>query len=215
MSRYSIQLMIVALPWLMQARKASINDISMNYAWFFSGSLVMTVLAAKVLSNLKIKSSLIISIIVVSLLSFASLLIVEPTNIAIIRFLQGGVLAFLRPLSKIWLIEFKAQNLSVEELATRSSWSQILISIGTILGGWFGVRLGMIAGGMQELVIFSAVLFLTPMALFIVAFVIYFITHKEKEEISISTQNSVRKIHRRHRCMVALNFSFKCQNYYW
>ncbi|BBH54366.1 MFS transporter [Fluviispira sanaruensis] len=188
LSRYSIQLMIVALPWLMQARKASMNEISMNFAWFFTGSLVMTFLAAKVLSSLNIKSSLIISIIIVSLLSFASLLIIEPTNIAIIRFLQGGVLAFLRPLSKIWLMEFKAHNLSVQDLATRSSWSQILISVGTILGGWFGARLGMITGGMQELVTFSAILFLTPMLLFIVAFAIYFLAYNEKDKINPSSE---------------------------
>ncbi len=188
LSRYSIQLMIVALPWLMQARKASMNEISMNFAWFFTGSLVMTFLAAKVLSSLNIKSSLIISIIIVSLLSFASLLIIEPTNIAIIRFLQGGVLAFLRPLSKIWLMEFKAHNLSVQDLAKRSSWSQILISVGTILGGWFGARLGMITGGMQELVTFSAILFLTPMLLFIVAFAIYFLAYNEKDKINPSSE---------------------------
>ncbi|WP_186648394.1 MFS transporter [Fluviispira vulneris] len=193
LSRYSIQLMIVALPWLMQARKANMNDISMNFAWFFTGSLVMTFLAAKVLSHLNIKSSLIISIVIVSLLSFASLLIIEPTNIAIIRFLQGGALAFLRPLSKIWLIEFKAQKLSVQDLATRSSWSQILISVGTILGGWFGARFGMITGGMEELVLFSAILLLSPMLLFIVAYVIYFLAHKEKEKIKTSSDKSAKE----------------------
>ncbi len=78
------------------------------------------------------------SILVTCILTFASLFILDLVFFAFIRLLQSSVLAILRLLSKIWLLEFNAENLTAKEITLRSSWSEIIVSISMGLGSFLG-----------------------------------------------------------------------------
>lgn len=138
MSRYSIQLMLVALPWILQNRGVSMLEISATLGFFYAGSLIMGILSTRIINRLNAHRTLQILIIAQSLLAGAVFLTTDITMITFLRFFHGIALGLLRPLNQIWLLEVMVEDVTAEQRAKRASYSQVVIALGMAVGSFLG-----------------------------------------------------------------------------
>ncbi len=137
MSRYSIQLMLVALPWILQSRHVSMLTISVTIGFFYAGSLLAALVASQVAGKIRVRETLQVVILLQGIFSAAALFSVDITLLSLMRFLQGVSVGTLRPLSQIWLLEVAGDE-TAEQRAKTAAYSQVVVSLGMAAGSFLG-----------------------------------------------------------------------------
>ncbi len=137
MSRYSIQMMLVALPWILQSRNLSMLTISVTIGFFYAGSLLAALVASQVAGRIRVRQTLQIVILLQGIFSAAALFTSNLALLSLVRFLQGVSVGALRPLSQIWLLEVAGDE-TPEQRATTAAHSQVVVSLGMAAGSFLG-----------------------------------------------------------------------------
>jgi len=137
LTRYSLQLMTVALPWVLQMRGEHLNAIAGSFIVFFSGSLLAAFWISKKIKSLDIPVVLVQMIILQAALSALCFWITTPWLLYLIRFIQGFSLGALRPVNQIWVNEHQNELCRIA-LTKRSTFSQVMVSAGILAGSALG-----------------------------------------------------------------------------
>ena len=146
MTRYSIQLMIVSLPWLLQKNNVPITSISLTLSLFYAGSLLAALIGGRYLEHMNIRTALITVLISQAVVTSACFFTDEMAIIGLLRFAQGAFTGILRPLNQIWLLEyFSGENVAGQ--TRRSTFGQVAIAIGSALGNFLGATAAMKENG--------------------------------------------------------------------
>ena len=117
LSRYYLQVMLIALPWILQNQYIAIDEISYIIGIFFWGSilssLVFAIYAHK-LNTIKWLKSVLLLLSLISIICFFTL---NFKILLILRFFQGCLNGLLRPLNQIWLQDRAGLQSSAHDLS--------------------------------------------------------------------------------------------------
>ncbi len=141
LTRYALQLMTVALPWMLQAQSNSIDSIASTFIFFYLGSLLAGSLALKFVREIRVRDGLAISLLLQGILSALCFVCADSMGLALIRFGQGFVLGWARPSNQIFINEYQS-DFSRDALKKRAIFSQVGITVGMIFGSGLGAAIG-------------------------------------------------------------------------
>ncbi len=168
MTRYSIQVMLIALPWILQTKNISLSEISLTLGSFYCGSLITGIFATKIIRGRSIDSILRLCIALQAIVSAGCFFTSNLQLLFILRFFQGAFLGLLRPVNQIWLIELKSER-DPSKTAQVATYSQVLIALGMALGGYFGALSGRFSSSAFEAIVFAVAISILP-AIFVLCF---------------------------------------------
>lgn len=157
LSRYSTQVLVISIPWLLQAQGIGLAEISAALLPFYAGSLVFSALASLRAGRWNLPRALALVLFLQGLFSSLCLLSDSVTWLAMFRFLQGAATGLSRPLAQLWALECEAsEQASPERKMQVQVLVQVAIALGMALGSQVGVLLGRAQGGLG--VVLAAVL---------------------------------------------------------
>ncbi len=149
LSRYSTQVLVISIPWLLQAEGVGLADISAALLPFYAGALVFSALASVWGARWPLARALFAVLVLQGLFSLLCLLATSVTWLAAFRFLQGAATGLARPLSQLWALERQADaQASPERKMQINVFVQVAIALGMALGSFAGVLLGREGGGL-------------------------------------------------------------------
>jgi len=149
LSRYSTQVLVISIPWLLQAQGVGLADISAALLPFYAGALVFSALASVWATRWPLARALVAVLVLQGLFSILCLLSTSVTWLAAFRFLQGAATGLARPLSQLWALERQADaQASPERKMQINVFVQVAIALGMALGSFAGVLLGREGGGL-------------------------------------------------------------------
>lgn len=143
LTRYALQLMTVALPWVLQLQNQKMDSIASSFIFFYLGSLIAGGLALRYSDQLRVRDSLAITLFLQGVLSAACFFFTDPLTLATLRIAQGFILGLARPANQIFINEYRFEE-SKEVLKKRSIFGQVAITVGMILGSGLGSMIGLL-----------------------------------------------------------------------
>lgn len=154
LSRYSTQVLVIAIPWLLQAQGVGLADISAALLPFYAGSFLFSAIASVRPPTWNLPLTLVAVLALQGLFSLLCLLSMSMAWLAVFRFLQGAATGLSRPLAQLWALE---RDTSAQASAGKKMqvnvFVQVAIALGMALGSHVGVMLGRERGGLGFLVL--------------------------------------------------------------
>lgn len=148
LSRYSTQVLVISIPWLLQGQGVGLAEISAALLPFYAGSLVFSALASWRAPAWNVPRALMAVLVLQGLFSLLCLLTGSVAWLAVFRFLQGAATGVSRPLAQLWALECEAGERSTPERKMQVNvFVQVAIAAGMAMGSYVGVMLGREAGG--------------------------------------------------------------------
>lgn len=149
LSRYSTQVLVISIPWLLQAQGVGLADISAALLPFYAGALVFSALASVWATRWPLARALVAVLVLQGLFSLLCLLSTSVAWLAAFRFLQGAATGLARPLSQLWALERQADAQATPERKMQINvFVQVAIALGMALGSLVGVLVGSEGGGL-------------------------------------------------------------------
>lgn len=140
LTRYAIQLMLVAMPWVMQSSGFGMNVIAGTLLAFFVGSLLGGLSVPVLFRRVRPDPLMRFAILGQAVISALCLFDFDLNSLQALRFGQGLMLGILRPVNQVWLLEFRRHE-KPSDAARSTTYSQVLIALGmalaNLLGGLF------------------------------------------------------------------------------
>lgn len=143
LSRYSTQVLVISIPWLLQAQGVGLAEIAAALLPFYAGSLAFSALASFRAATWSVPRALVAVLILQGLFSLLCLVSGSVAWLAVFRFLQGAATGVSRPLAQLWALECEAGLQSTPERKMQVNvFVQVAIAVGMALGSHAGVTLG-------------------------------------------------------------------------
>jgi MFS family permease len=138
--------MLIALPWMMTNRNASVANISLALGVFYGASLVSIGVSGLILPGRNTSQCLRVLMALLGITCAVTLYVNQPLLLIALRGFQGLLTGMLRPLNQIWLLQMADKSASHADKARQSAQSQVFIACGTILGAFLGGKVGSAVG---------------------------------------------------------------------
>jgi len=138
LTRYSIQLMVIALPWILQSKTIDLASISMTLGIFYVASILVGIKSLSFIHRMNIRKTLILTIFIQAIASALCFFTTDLLYLSFLRAIQGGSTGLLRPLNQIWLINFYHNDECPNSRAKRATFGQVYVAIGMALGSFLG-----------------------------------------------------------------------------
>ncbi len=154
LSRYSTQVLVIAIPWLLQGRGLDAAAISSALLPFYAGAFLLSAWASAKAPRWHLARTLVAALLLQGLFALLCLQSESVGWLAVFRFLQGAATGLSRPLAQLWALECEA---SVQDSAERKMqvhvFVQVAIALGMSLGSWVGVALAQAHGSVLPVVL--------------------------------------------------------------
>ncbi len=187
LTRYGIQFLIVALPWLLQSKGYSLGQVSQVLLFYNVGSLLVGFLSTRFIHKLNSKKMIMWTGLFQSILAVGAVGLSSMNYISLFMFLQGVCLGLLRPLSKIWIFELSKRN-EKNDVVSKAAFSEVLTAVGMTLGSVFGSLAVKFIQNELHLFGYTSICLITPVL--VLTYFIRSISMKKLESITVNPKDS-------------------------